>query len=231
MFVARMKTPQAKSTELEPVLKNKSRALQDRTSPRQMPIQQKAKGRSPKESAQRAEGFEHRGAAKRTIKRERQRMYYKEGKQRGGVGSMIKRLMLLLIRFIKKAISPLFRRDAVFIRPVQRMPLPLLSDLVRCEAVYLALRRILKCHRFTPEAMIRCPKMERGQIIPTFTRNVLLGNKKKSRCKKKLQARSIRAEGFAAWVQNWRFSMYIWLPARGLLCGCCTICCTATAGR
>lgn len=50
---------------------------------------------------------------------------------------MIKRLMLLLIRFYQKAISPLFRRDAVFIRPVQPMPLPLLSGLARCEAVIL----------------------------------------------------------------------------------------------
>ena len=49
---------------------------------------------------------------------------------------MIKRLMLLLIRFYQKAIS-FFRRDAVFIRPVQPMPLPLLSGLARCEAVIL----------------------------------------------------------------------------------------------
>lgn len=48
VFVARMKTPQAKSTELEPVLKNKSRALQDRTSPRQMPIQRKQRDDHPK---------------------------------------------------------------------------------------------------------------------------------------------------------------------------------------
>ena len=50
---------------------------------------------------------------------------------------MIKRLMLLLIRFYQKAISPLFPPRCRFIRPVQRMLLPLLSGLVRCEAVIL----------------------------------------------------------------------------------------------
>gem|GEM_PF-84881 len=45
VFVARMKTPQAKSTELEPVLKKQIQSL---TSPRQMPIQQKQRDDHPK---------------------------------------------------------------------------------------------------------------------------------------------------------------------------------------
>lgn len=65
VFVARMKTPQAKSTELEPVLKNKSRALQDRTSPRQMPIQQKQRDDHPKKNLPKGQkASEHRGAAR-----------------------------------------------------------------------------------------------------------------------------------------------------------------------
>ena len=82
VFVARMKTPQAKSTELEPVLKKQIQSLTrpDKSKPNANPA--KAKGRSPKKkSAQRAEGFRTQGSCKRTI-RERQRMYYKEGKQR-----------------------------------------------------------------------------------------------------------------------------------------------------
>ncbi len=64
---------------------------------------------------------------------------------------MIKRLMLLLIRFLsKKRFHPFFRRDAVFIRPVQRMPLPLLSDLVRCEAVIICAAAHLEMSPFHP---------------------------------------------------------------------------------
>ena len=75
VFVARMKTPQAKSTELEPVLKKQIQSLT-------RPESSKSKGTiTQKESAQRAEGFRTQGSCKRTI-RERQRMYYKEGKQR-----------------------------------------------------------------------------------------------------------------------------------------------------
>ena len=67
VFVARMKTPQVKSTELEPVLKKQ--------------IQSLTRPDKSKPNAQRAEGFRIQGSCKRTI-RERQRMYYKEGKQR-----------------------------------------------------------------------------------------------------------------------------------------------------
>jgi len=80
VFVARMKTPQAKSTELEPVLKKQIQSLTRQVQGKCQ--SSKSKGTiTQKESAQRAEGFRTQGSCKRTI-RERQRMYYKEGKQR-----------------------------------------------------------------------------------------------------------------------------------------------------
>ena len=64
---------------------------------------------------------------------------------------MIKRLMLLLIRFYQKAISPLFPPRCRF-----NTKCPVIEALTAIERFgalrggYLALRRILKCHPFHP---------------------------------------------------------------------------------
>ena len=65
VFVARMKTPQAKSTELEPVLKKQIQSLTrpDKSKPNANPA--KAKGRSPKKNLPKGQkASEHRGAAR-----------------------------------------------------------------------------------------------------------------------------------------------------------------------
>ena len=65
VFVARMKTPQAKSTELEPVLKKQIQSLTrpDKSKANANPA--KAKGRSPKKNLPKGQkASEHRGAAR-----------------------------------------------------------------------------------------------------------------------------------------------------------------------
>ena len=65
VFVARMKTPQAKSTELDPVLKKQIQSLTrpDKSKANANPA--KAKGRSPKKNLPKGQkASEHRGAAR-----------------------------------------------------------------------------------------------------------------------------------------------------------------------
>ena len=63
---------------------------------------------------------------------------------------MIKRLMLLLIRFYQKAISPLFPPRCRFYPTCSAYAFTAIERFGALRGGYLALRRILKCHPFHP---------------------------------------------------------------------------------
>lgn len=99
----------------------------------------------------------------------------------------MKYFMLMLIRFYQKVISPCFPPRCRFYPTCSAYAFTAIERFGAIRGGYLALRRILKCHRFIREAMIRYPKnwietdnttalLQKWQTLPEMFRSGTFDN-------------------------------------------------------